>query len=111
MNPLSLGVAVLDPSDSTCSASAPFDDIVVTDTRAGNLGWTASVIAGDFINDTSSFGGDRAGLTGLFATQVPDNALQSGNVKVFNTKPADPGLGVRGCSRATPAVSPSAPPT
>lgn len=73
-NPLSLGTALLNQSNSTYSASAQFGTaaagyIVVTDTRAGQLGWNASVLAGAFVNGASSFPGTHAGLTGL--TRVP----------------------------------------
>jgi len=96
--PLHLGTAVLDASDSTYSASATFGTategyITVTDTRAGNLGWAASLVAGAFSNGTSSFPGAHAGLTGLSALQVGGNALQASNVVLTNTTPFAPGLG------------------
>ena len=103
-NPLHLGTAVLDPSTSTYHASASFgnpDDpaafdfggIKITDTRAGNLGFTAKVQSGDFSNGTDSFGGDHAGLWDLYAFQVPGNALQHTDVTTYNTLPQAPGLG------------------
>jgi hypothetical protein len=92
-NPLDLGTAVLDQLDSTYSASAALNGIVVTDTRAGNLGWTAQVIAGPFSNGTSTFPGAHAGLTGVTAVQVAGNALQATNVVESDTTPFAPGLG------------------
>ncbi|HQY32730.1 Ig-like domain-containing protein [Actinotalea sp.] len=92
--PLALGVATLDPSDSTFSASAPFNDIVITDTRAGNLGFTASVVSGAFVGATGSFPGLHAGLTGLTPVQVVGNALQASNVVVTNHAPFTDGLDV-----------------
>lgn len=91
--PLSLGTAVLDPADATYSASAAFEDIVITDTRAGNLGWTASVVSGAFTNGASSFPGIHSGLTSLAAQQVTGNALQASNVVVTNHAPFTDGLG------------------
>ena len=81
-SPLSLGTALLDQSDSTYSASAQFGTaaagyIVVTDTRAGQLGWNASVLAGSFVNGASSFPGTHAGLTGLTRVPLAGNAAQA----------------------------------
>lgn len=100
--PLSLGTAVLDATDSTYSSSATFGTpgsgpgqgyITVTDTRAGNLGWQASLIAGAFSNGTSSFGGNHAGLTNLSVIPVVGNALQASNVSVSNHPAFTDGLG------------------
>ena len=92
-SPLDLTTAVLDPQTSTYSASAPFTGIVITDTRAGNLGFTASVVAGDFTNGAATFGGNYAGLTGLVATQVTGNALLASDVSVTDHAPFTDGLG------------------
>ncbi|HWB38143.1 MAG TPA: Ig-like domain-containing protein, partial [Rugosimonospora sp.] len=91
--PLDLGTATLDESDATYSASAPFDDIVIKDTRSGNLGFTASVVSGPFQSGTDSFGGNYAGLTGLAATQVSGNALVSTDVVLTDHAPFTDGLG------------------
>ncbi|GAA3794515.1 Ig-like domain-containing protein [Cellulomonas soli] len=102
-SPLALGTAVLDPADSTYSASAPFEGIVITDTRAGNLGWTASVVSGAFTSaGGDSFDGGHAGLTGLAATQVAGNALLATDVVVSDNAPFTVGL-------ATPKVFASYP--
>ena len=103
-NPLHLGMAVLDPSTSTYHASASFgnpgdptafdvDGIKITDTRAGNLGFTAKVQSGDFSNGTDSFGGVHAGLWDLVAVQVAGNALQATDVTTYDNHPLTPGLG------------------
>jgi hypothetical protein len=97
-SPLALGTAVLDPATSTYSASAVLGTaaagyITITDTRAGNLGWNASLVAGAFSNGSSSFPGSHAGLTGLGAVQVGGNALQASNVVVTNHVPFTDGLG------------------
>lgn len=96
--PLHLGTAVLDPGDSTYSASATFGSptegyITINDTRAGNLGWAASLVAGTFSNGSSIFPGSHAGLTVLTAVQVAGNALQASNVALADTVPFAPGLG------------------
>ena len=97
-SPLALGTAVLDPADSTYSASAPFEDIVITDTRSGNLGFTASVVSGAFTTTGGgSFPGLHAGLTGLAADQVSGNALLAGDVVLTDHAPFTDGL-------ATPKV-------
>lgn len=93
-NPLNLGAAVLDPADSTYSASAPFEDIVITDSRAGLLGFTASVVSGEFRNaGDDGFGGNHAGLTGLVATQVDGNGLLATDVALTDHAPHTDGLG------------------
>ncbi|WP_024287402.1 Ig-like domain repeat protein [Cellulomonas sp. KRMCY2] len=100
--PLALGIATLDPADSTFSASKPFNEIVITDSRAGNLGFTASVISGDFkksptaaVEGVDKFGGLYAGLTGLTAVQLPGNALLATNVSVSDHVPFVDGLGTK----------------
>jgi Bacterial Ig-like domain (group 3) len=94
--PLNLGTAVLDPADSTYSASAAFNNIVITDTRNGDPGFTASVVSGTFTGtggQSTTFGGNYAGLTGLGVTQLPSDAMLSSNVHVTNNAPFTPGLG------------------
>ena len=54
----------------------------ITDTRSGNLGFTASVVSGPFVGATGSFPGIHAGLTNLVPVQVAGNALQASNVVV-----------------------------
>lgn len=92
-NPLSLGTAVLYSADSTYSASAFFDKVTITDTRAGNLGFTASLVAGAFNNGASSFPGSHAGFTNVTAVQLAGNAMQASNVIETDTAPFAPGLG------------------
>jgi Bacterial Ig-like domain (group 3) len=115
-NPLHLGIATLDPATSTFSASAPFgtgvvtdpgtgkvtgfNGIVITDGRAGNLGFTASVISGAFTAPAgtpgqASFVGDYAGLTGLVVTPLAGNALDTSATALVltNYAPFTPGIG------------------
>jgi hypothetical protein len=90
---LDLGSADLDQTTSTYAAGARIDDIVITDTRAGNQGFTASVTSSRFVNaNGDSFAGGRAGLVDVAADQVPGNALLASDVRVFDTTPGAPGL-------------------
>jgi len=92
--PLDLGRADLDQSTSTYSAGARVADIVVTDTRAGNLGFTATVVASRFVSaGGGSFAGSYAGLVELAADQVQGNAMLARQVQLTDTPPAAPGLG------------------
>ncbi|WP_456847595.1 Ig-like domain repeat protein, partial [Cellulomonas sp. P5_C6] len=100
-NVFHLGTAVLDQVTSTYSASAPFPNaadapIKITDTRAGQLGFTAKVTASDFVSTvdaTKSFPGSYAGLTGLVATVPSGNGFQIGSLHTTNNPPLAPGLG------------------
>ena len=109
-SPLSLGVATLNQADSTYSASAQFGTaaagyIVVTDTRAGNLGWNASVLAGAFVNGASSFPGTHAGLTALTRVPLLGNAATA--VAVTNHTPnVAGGLGTSKSFATYPAGQP-----
>jgi hypothetical protein len=82
-NPFDLGNMTLNPSNtSQLIASKPFPGagqvIAVNDTRAGNLGWTASVQTTDFTSPvppatTTPINGDNLSLTGV-ATVAVTNA-------------------------------------
>jgi hypothetical protein len=92
--PVDLGRADLDQSTSTYAAGARIDRIVITDTRSGNQGFTASVSASRFVSTNGdSFAASRAGLVDLAADQVPGNALRASSVQVVDTRPGAPGLG------------------
>jgi hypothetical protein len=92
-NPLDLGVAVLDQGTSTYSASALFDRVTISDTRAGDLGFQASIVAGPFTSATDSFPGSHTGFTDVTAVQVPGNALQATDVATVDTPAVTPGIG------------------
>jgi Bacterial Ig-like domain (group 3) len=101
-NPLSLGTLVLNSAGTQLSASAPFgstvghssptstdNEIFVTDTRAGDANWTASVQSGNFTSPsspTTPIDGQNAGLTGLTVEPVSGNALTAANVTVTNNQ-------------------------
>lgn len=92
--PLDLGRADVDQSTSTFASGARIDDIVITDTRAGNQGFTASVSSSRFVSpDGGSFPATRAGFVDVVADQVPGNALRARDVRVVDTRPGSPGLG------------------
>lgn len=70
-------------------------DAVITDTRAGNLGFTASVVAGPIVDGSGrQYSSSHAGLVHLDAGQVPGNALRARDVRVRDARPGAPGLGV-----------------
>ena len=93
-NPLNLGTFVLNGAGTLLSASGAFgnttntaSEIFVTDTRAGNPNWTASVQSGNFTSPaspTTPIDGQNAGLVGLTVVPVSGNALTAGNVTVTN---------------------------
>ncbi|MBV9592918.1 MAG: Ig-like domain repeat protein, partial [Actinobacteria bacterium] len=71
-NPLNLGTLALSADSKVFSASASFNNIVVTDTRAGNLPWTVSALASPLTdggtNPNSSINPENLGLTTIQAT-------------------------------------------
>ena len=94
-SPLDLGEATFDPATSTYHAAAAFNNIVITDTRAGNLGFNASVVSSAFSNGSGgTFSGAYSGLTGLVADQVSGNLLNAADVTVTNDAPNTDGLDV-----------------
>lgn len=78
--PVVLPSPVLDPSGAYLHTSGHMNPITVTDTRPGNVGWTASGQVGDF---TDSAGGtiDAAGLTWTPAV------VDRGNVQAVTAGP------------------------
>lgn len=92
--PLDLGPADLDQSTSTFAAGARIDGIAVTDTRAGNQGFAASVSSSRFTSSNGdSFGAARAGFVDVAADQVEGNAMRASDVRVVQVPPRAPGLG------------------
>lgn len=75
-SPLDLGTMSLTNNASLLTANAPFQNIVVTDTRSGDLPYTVSALASPLTttNPTQGAGsvnvinGENVGLTGLTAT-------------------------------------------
>ncbi len=105
--PLELGDAHIDPGTSTYAASAPVEDIVVTDTRTGEPGFTVTVTAAPFVTGSGgSFPASYAGLVALTAEQVPGNALLAADVRLEDVRPGAPGLAVPSIFARYPAGSP-----
>lgn len=91
-NPFDLHTAVLDPSDSKFTASAPFGDptksdsptdnagVSITDTLAGDQNWTASASVSDFSDGTDTINGQNLTFTNVTPVYISGNALQAGSV-------------------------------
>jgi hypothetical protein len=91
-NPFNLGTAVLNPADSNFTASAQFGTagtdgtnaggVTVTDTRAGQQGWTASAVASNFTDGAvptpDVINAQNLTFTNVAAVYISGNALQSG---------------------------------
>lgn len=91
-NPFQLGTAVLDPTDSKFTATAPFGSatdpaagVTITDTRAGDLPWTASATVTSFTDGTGDIiNGQNLTFTDVTPSYIAGNALQSGDVVTTN---------------------------
>lgn len=100
-NPLDLGTLALRSNGSCYDASAPFDKVTVTDTRAGQLGWSAFLTRADFSNGTGgAITADREALRNVTAHPIAGNALQSISVN---------DVAAGGSNAAVPAKFASAP--
>jgi hypothetical protein len=95
------------------STTNPTQAIYVTDTRAGNLPWTASALAGALTdggsNPGSTINGENVGLTSLTVVPVTGNAFDrsAGNLSTFANPAADPAVapsdpGAQGLGGAAP---------
>jgi hypothetical protein len=71
-HPLDLGTLALSSDTTKFSGTATFDNIKVTDTRAGNLPWTISALASNLSDGAahanSVINAQNVGLTGLTST-------------------------------------------
>jgi hypothetical protein len=76
-NPLNLGDLVLAANGSSYSASAVFDKVTITDTRAGNPGWAASLLRADFIGADGTIPAKYSGFEGVAPSYFTGNAVQS----------------------------------
>ncbi len=91
-NPFQLGTAVLNPASSSFSASAPFGNaanpnngVTITDTRAGDLPWTASATVTDFTDSSNDvINGQNLTFSGVTPVYIAGNALQTGDVVTTN---------------------------
>jgi Bacterial Ig-like domain (group 3) len=85
-NPLNLGSMVLAGDGSSFSATAVFDKVTVTDTRAGNPGWTASLTRADFtgLAPADTIPAKYSGFTNVHGSYIAGNAIQLGDVAFSN---------------------------
>jgi hypothetical protein len=93
-NPFNLGTAILDPTSSYFVASGSFgttfangtqDPVTITDTRSGDLGWTASASVSTFVSTTNSsntIDPQNLSFTGVTPSYIAGDALQSGSITV-----------------------------
>ena len=101
-NPFALGTAVLTPGQNEFVASAQFGaksnsatgndgGVTITDTRAGNLPWTASVTVTDFVDGAptpDTINGENLAFTGVTAVQIEGNSLLASAVTTTNVTSA-----------------------
>jgi hypothetical protein len=93
-NPFNLGTAILDPTDSSFIASGSYgttfangtqDPVTITDTRSGDLGWTASASVSTFVstsNSSNTINAENLSFTGVTPSYIAGDALQAGSVTV-----------------------------
>ncbi len=92
-NPLDLGNLALNAAATEYSGSATFTGITITDTRAGDLPWTASALASALSNGSGgTINGENVGLTDLVADPIAGNALTAASVVTSNNPAADPAV-------------------
>ncbi len=92
-----LGNMVLSADGTHLSATGQFGDlatgnngVTVTDTRAGDLPWTASASSGDFVKGTDLINGHNFGFTAVKPDYLAGNALNGTSKPVVTTNiPAD----------------------
>src|SRR6202042_158266 len=102
-NPFALGTAVLTPGQNEFVASAHFGaesnsatgndgGVTITDTRAGDLPWTASVTVTDFTDGATptpdTINGENLSFTGVTAVQIQGNSLLASAVNTTNVTSA-----------------------
>lgn len=89
-NPFDLGSMTLSPNGTSFAASALFpasgDQFTITDTRAGDLPWTASVQASSFDGVDGTISPSNASLTTVTPDYIAGNALNAASkpVEVFD---------------------------
>jgi hypothetical protein len=100
-SPLALGDLALDTTGTFFTASATFgtsttdptQDILVTDTRAGDLNWTAQAQAANLVDTgTGVIDGQNVGLTALHAVAVPGNGFNTGGLVTTDNPAAAPAV-------------------
>jgi len=106
-----LGTAQMNAAGDLLTASGQMDVVKVTDTRAGDPGWTASGIVSDFSNGTDAVNGFNLGwaptIVSSSANQVgiaAGPAVVAGSEANASSTPSNPAVGL-GASRVL-AVAP-----
>jgi hypothetical protein len=98
-NPLDLGTLALTPDAHEFTGNAPFNNISITDTRAGSLPWTASAQSSNLTdggsNPGSTINSQNVGLTNLSVVAVPGNSFDTsaGNLTTTANPAAEPAVG------------------
>jgi hypothetical protein len=92
-NVFNLGTAALNAAQSSFTATAPFGSssspgagVTITDTRAGDLPWTASVESSNFTDGATPpdvINGQNLAFTSVAPVYITGNALQSPDVTVY----------------------------
>jgi hypothetical protein len=101
-NPFQLGTATLDVNGLAFHASAPFGTssnpaagVTITDTRAGDLPWTASAEVSNFSDGATPtpdlINAQNLAFTGVTPVYITGNALQSPDVTTTNVTSTPPG--------------------
>ncbi len=98
-NPFDLGTMVLAADGTQLSVAKAFpnagDHLTITDTRAGDLPWTASAASTDFVSGANVINGQNFGFTSVAPSYLAGNALNATTKPVVvNDVPAIVGLPV-----------------
>ena len=85
-NAFDLGTLTLSGDGTFLHTSAPFGTdaspaagVTVTDTRSGNLPWTAAVTSTDFTHGSDAISACNLGFVGVHPNYLPGNALNASN--------------------------------
>lgn len=91
-SPLDLGTFVLDSSGTMFSATATFQNIAISDSRAGALGITATAQSSDMTSGSHTIDSQDLGLTNLVGSFTAGNGVQAGQVRMFDNPAANPAV-------------------
>jgi hypothetical protein len=92
-NPLVMPDLALSPDGSSFGSSVGFDKVTVTDTRAGNPGWAASLTRADFVGPSAAdtIPAKYSGFVGVTPAYISGNAIQAPDVVTTDLPANDPG--------------------
>jgi Bacterial Ig-like domain (group 3) len=92
-NPLVMPDMALSADGTSFSSAAGFDHVTVTDTRAGNPGWTASLTRNDFVgaSPANTIPAKYSGFVGVTPSYLTGNAIQAPDVVTTDLPANDPG--------------------